>query len=71
MRYLPPDGRPLRLAYLAELDDPDARGTLVAGRWPDAPGEVALPTSVARALGLDVGSATAARRGRRAAAAPG
>ena len=36
----------------------DARGTLVAGRWPDAPGEVALPTSAARALGLDVGSTT-------------
>lgn len=58
MRYLPADGRPLRLAYLAELDDPDARGTLAAGRWPDAPGEAALPTSAARALGLDVGSAT-------------
>lgn len=58
MRYLPPDGRPLSLAYLAELDDDDARGTLVAGRWPDAPGEAALPTSAARALGLDVGSAT-------------
>ena len=58
MRYLPADGRPLSLAYLAELDDRDARGTLVAGRWPDAPGEAALPTSAARALGLDVGSVT-------------
>ncbi|MBO9555153.1 FtsX-like permease family protein [Cellulomonas sp.] len=58
MRYLPPDGGPLRLAYLAELDDPDARGTVASGRWPDAPGEIALPTSAARALGLDVGSAT-------------
>ena len=59
MQYLPPDGGPLRLAYLAELDDLDARGTLVAGRWPTAPGEVALPTTAARALGLDVGSSTA------------
>lgn len=58
MRYLPPDGGPLRLAYLAELDDQDARGTIASGRWPDAPGEVALPTTAARALGLDVGSTT-------------
>src|SRR4051794_8781763 len=58
MRYLPPDGGPLRLSYLAELDDPDARGTLASGRWPAAPGEAALPTSAARALGLDVGSTT-------------
>ncbi|WP_156374080.1 permease [Cellulomonas sp. Leaf334] len=58
MRYLPADGRPLRLAYLAEPDDRDARGTLVGGRWPDAAGEAALPTSAARALGLDVGSTT-------------
>lgn len=58
MRYLPADRRPLRLAYLAELDDRDTRGTLAAGRWPDAPGEAALPTSAARALGLDVGSVT-------------
>ncbi|GIG20624.1 hypothetical protein Cch01nite_13480 [Cellulomonas chitinilytica] len=58
MRYLPPDAGPLRLAYLAELDDPDARGTVASGRWPTAAGEVALPTSTARALGLDVGSTT-------------
>ena len=58
MRYLPPDGGPLRLAYLAELDDLDARGTLVSGRWPTAPGEIALPVTAARALGLDVGSTT-------------
>ena len=31
MRYLPPDGGPLRLGYLADLDDLDARGTLVVG----------------------------------------
>lgn len=58
MRYLPPDEGPLRLAYLAELDDREVRGTLATGRWPDAPGEAALPTSTARALGLDVGGAT-------------
>lgn len=58
MRYLPPDGGPLRLGYLAELDDPGVRGTVVEGRWPAAAGEVALPTSAARALGLDVGGAT-------------
>lgn len=58
MQYLPPDGGPLRLGYLAELDDQDARGTLVSGRWPIADGEVALPTSAARALALDVGSTT-------------
>ncbi len=58
MRYLPPDGGPLRLAYLAELDDQDARGTLASGRWPAVAGEVAMPTSTARALGLDIGSST-------------
>ncbi len=58
MRYLPPDGGPLRLGYLAELDDRDARGTLETGRWPAATGEVAMPTSAARALDLDVGSVT-------------
>lgn len=58
MQYLPPDGQPLRIAYLADLDDPAMRGTLAAGRWPAAPGEVALPTSAARALSLDVGSST-------------
>ncbi|MEZ0448047.1 ABC transporter permease [Cellulomonas sp. ICMP 17802] len=58
MRYLPPDGGPLRLSYLAELDDREARGTIVSGRWPAAAGEVALPVSAARALGLAVGSPT-------------
>lgn len=58
MQYVPPDGGPLRLSYLAELDDPVARGTLATGRWPAAAGEVAVPTSAARALGLDVGSVT-------------
>ncbi len=58
MGYLPPDGGPLRLAYLAELDDLDSRGTIVSGHWPAAADEVALPTSTARALGLDVGSST-------------
>ena len=58
MQYLPPNGGPLRLGYLAELDDRDARGTLASGRWPTAAGEVALPTSAARALALDVGSTT-------------
>ena len=58
MQYLPPDGGPLRLGYLAELDDRDARGTLASGRWPTAAGEVALPTSAASALSLDVGSST-------------
>ncbi|AEE46026.1 hypothetical protein [Cellulomonas fimi] len=58
VRYLPPDGGPVRLGYLAELDDPDARGTVVTGRWPDASGEVALPDAAARALGLGVGSTT-------------
>lgn len=58
MRYLPPDGGPVSLGYLAELDDPDARGTLATGRWPTATGEVALPTSASAALGLDAGSST-------------
>jgi hypothetical protein len=58
MQYLPPNGGPLRLGYLAELDDREARGTLALGRWPTAAGEVALPTSAARALTLDVGSST-------------
>ena len=34
MQYLPPDGDPLRLAYLSELDDLDARGTVVSGAGP-------------------------------------
>ncbi|MGW6129752.1 FtsX-like permease family protein [Cellulomonas sp. NPDC055163] len=59
MRYLQADGGDVRLGYLAELDDPDARGTVVSGRWPAGPGEVALPVSAAGALGLDVGSTTA------------
>ena len=42
-----------------------AHGTILAGRWPVATGEVALPTSTARALALDVGSSTTL------AAAPG
>ncbi|ROS24019.1 FtsX-like permease family protein [Cellulomonas sp. PhB150] len=58
MQYLPVTSGPLRLAYLADLDVPDARGTVVAGRWPTAPGEVALPVTAAKALGLDVGSST-------------
>lgn len=58
MQYLPADGGPVRLGYLAELDDPDARGTVVSGRWPSAPGEAALPVAAAGALGLDVGSTT-------------
>ncbi|MET0789041.1 MAG: FtsX-like permease family protein [Cellulomonas sp.] len=58
MRYLPPDGGPLRLAYLAELDDLEARGTVASGRWPAAAGEIALPVAAARALRLDVGSRT-------------
>lgn len=58
LRYLPSDGGPVRLGYLAELDDPDARATLVTGRWPAATDEVALPTTAAGALGLDVGSTT-------------
>jgi hypothetical protein len=58
MQYLPPNAGPLRLGYLAELDDPEARGTIASGRWPSAAGEVALPTSAARALTLDVGSST-------------
>ncbi len=58
MRYLPGDGGPVRLGYLAELDDPDARATLVAGRWPTTAGEVAVPASAAGALGLDVGGTT-------------
>ena len=62
MQYLPPDGQPLRIAYLADLDDPAMRGTLAAGRWPAAPGEVALPTSAARALSLDVGELDHPRR---------
>ncbi|QHT55742.1 hypothetical protein GXP71_06370 [Cellulomonas sp. H30R-01] len=58
MQHLPADGGPVRLGYLAELDDPDVRGTVVAGRWPTAPGEAALPVAAAGALGLDVGSTT-------------
>ncbi|MDM7854988.1 FtsX-like permease family protein [Cellulomonas alba] len=58
MEYLPDTGDALRLGYLAELDDRDARGTLTAGRWPTAPGEVALPASSAQALRLPVGSTT-------------
>ncbi|MDC7120636.1 hypothetical protein OMK64_03705 [Cellulomonas fimi] len=59
VQYLPADSGPVRLGYLAELDDPDARGTVVAGRWPAARGEAALPVAAATALGLDVGSTTA------------
>ena len=65
MQYLPEDGGPLRLAYLADLGDAAAHGTILSGRWPVAAGEVALPTSTARALALDVGSSTTL------AAAPG
>ena len=58
MQYLPRDGGPLRLAYLADPGDAAAHGTILSGRWPVAAGEVALPTSTARALALDVGSTT-------------
>jgi hypothetical protein len=58
MQYLPADGRPLRLAYLADLGDASAHGTLLSGRWPVAAGEVALPSSTARALALGVGNST-------------
>ena len=58
MQYLPTGTGPLRLAYLADLDVPDARGTVVDGRWPTAAGEVALPITAAKALGLDVGGST-------------
>ncbi len=65
MQYLPVDGRPLRLAYLADPGDAAAHGSILAGRWPVSAGEVALPTSTAHALALDVGSSTTL------AAAPG
>ncbi|KQQ03879.1 MULTISPECIES: FtsX-like permease family protein [unclassified Rathayibacter] len=42
-------------SYLAELDDPAAEATLVAGAWPTAAPGVALPDSAARSLGLAVG----------------
>ncbi|MBD8058212.1 permease [Cellulomonas sp. JH27-2] len=58
MEYLPSGGGGLRLGYLADLDDPATRATLVSGRWPDAAGEVAVPATAAKALRLDVGSAT-------------
>ncbi|RHA38813.1 FtsX-like permease family protein [Cellulomonas rhizosphaerae] len=58
MQYLPSGGGSLRLAYLADLGVPDERGNLVDGRWPTARGEVAVPESAAKALGLDVGSST-------------
>ncbi|WP_426593773.1 FtsX-like permease family protein [Cellulomonas sp. McL0617] len=59
MQYLPPDGGALRLSYLADLDDPDARATITSGRWPVAAGEVAVPASAAGVLRLAVGSSTA------------
>src|SRR3954454_12592733 len=65
MQYLPQDGGPLRLAYFADPGNAAAHGTILSGRWPVAAGEVALPTSTARALSLDVGSSTTL------AAAPG
>jgi hypothetical protein len=65
MQYLPKAGGPLRLAYLADPGSAAAHGTIVAGRWPVAAGEVALPASTARALALDVGRSTTL------AAAPG
>lgn len=58
MQYLPTGSAPLRLAYLADLGLPDARATVVAGRWPAAAGEVALPVVAAKALGLEVGGST-------------
>ncbi len=58
MQYLPADGGPLRLGYLADPGDAAAHGTLLSGRWPVAAGEVALPTSASRALGLEVGRTT-------------
>ena len=58
MQYLPTDGRPLRLAYLADPGDAAAHGSILSGRWPVSAGEVALPTSTAHALALDVGSST-------------
>ena len=58
MQYLPADGGPLRLAYLADPGDAAAHGTILSGRWPVAADEAALPSSTARALALDVGSTT-------------
>ncbi|WP_120337360.1 FtsX-like permease family protein [Cryobacterium soli] len=52
-------------ASLAELDDPAAAATLVAGDWPTSPEGVAMPQTAASSLGLTIGDTFSAAVGER------